>query len=258
MLKEQIVVITGASSGIGAEMARLFASYGATVCLLARSEEKLIDLSAHIGKNARYYVTDVTSDEGIKHTFDRILHDCGKIDILINNAGFAKFQLFTDTSMEDVEAMMNVNYFGLVRCTRAALPSMLERKSGHIVNIASLAGKIGTARSTAYTATKHAVLGWTNSLRQEVHGMGITVTAINPGPIDTPFFDLADPGGEYIGSMPKWFVLTPEKVAHVVFRAVVKKKAEVDVPWIGGFGVRLLSLLPRKLDPWLGKIWNFK
>lgn len=119
--------------------------------------------------------------------FTEILAAYGRIDILLNNAGYGKFAGFTEMEAQEFDDMMDVNYMGIVRCTKAVVPHMLQRGSGQIVNVASMAGKIGTARSVAYTATKHAVLGFTNALRQELRKSGITVSAVNPGPIATDF-----------------------------------------------------------------------
>src|SRR5690606_13325587 len=108
-----------------------------------------------------------------------------------------------------------------------------ERGSGAIVNIASIAGKMATAKSAAYSATKHAVLGFTNALRQELHGTGVRVMAVNPGPVATGFFDVADPGGEYANRVSR-FMVTPERVARAALDGLARGKAEVNVPsWLG-------------------------
>ena len=111
----------------------------------------------------------------------------GRIDILVNNAGFGIFKTFEDASMDEVKDMFQVNVFGLVACTKAVLPYMVNKNEGHIINIASLAGKIATRNQVRMQTTKHAVLGFTNSLRMELANTDIYVTAINPGPIDTNF-----------------------------------------------------------------------
>lgn len=126
----------------------------------------------------------------VEETVQAVIARYGKIDILLNNAGYGQFESFTDMPIESFEAMMDTNYLGIVRCTKAVLPYMLKQGNGHIVNIASMAGKIGSAKSTSYTATKHAVLGFTNALRMELKPKGIFVSSINPGPIDTGFLQL--------------------------------------------------------------------
>ena len=247
MLDNQLIVITGASSGIGAEMARQLSGLGAYVILAARSLDKLEELGRQLPGPSGVVELDVSSDDSVRRAFEHILQTYGRVDCLINNAGFGKFELLEDTSMDEFESMMNVNCMGAVRCTRAVVPLMKSAGSGQIVNIASIAGKLGTARSTAYTASKHAMLGFTNALRQELRGTGIIVSAVNPGPIDTPFFDLADPSGSYVSNV-RWFMMKPEKVAQTVVKVIQHKKEEVDLPFTAAFGMRLYGLLPRFID----------
>jgi short-subunit dehydrogenase len=239
----KIVVITGASSGIGAWMAQELSRLGAFVVLIARSEKKLQQAAAFMQGKHECIVTDITSSEQVFAAFHKIIHTYGKIDILINNAGFGVFESFNEADLGMMEQMMDVNYMGTVRCAKAVLPYMMEAKSGHIVNIASLAGKIGTAKSSGYCASKHAVLGFTNSLRQELKETGIYITAVNPGPIDTPFFDLADPSGNYSRKM-KPYMLRPEKVGQAVLRAIVKRKMEINLPVYYGWAAKFIMVFP--------------
>jgi len=187
-LEGKIVVVTGASSGIGALAAQRLSERGAVVVLAARNAEKLNRVAASLAGPYRVLEMDVGSDASVKEGFNQILKEFGRVDVLLNNAGYGKFEYLDQMPVSEFAEMMNVNYIGMVRCTKAALPSMKAARSGRIVNVASMAGKIGTAKSTAYTATKHAVIGFSSALRQEVREYGITVSTINPGPIDTPFF----------------------------------------------------------------------
>jgi short-subunit dehydrogenase len=239
----KIVVITGASSGIGAWMALELSRLGAIVILIARSEQKLQQTAAFMQGKHECMVTDITSSEQVFAAVGQIIHTYGNIDILINNAGFGVFENFSEANLATMEQMMDVNYMGTVRCTKAVLPYMLEAKSGHIVNIASLAGKIGTAKSSGYCASKHAVLGFTNSLRQELKGTGIFITAVNPGPIDTPFFEQADPSGSYASKM-KSYMLRPEQVGQAVLRAIIKRKMEINLPVLFGWAAKFIIVFP--------------
>ncbi|OPH60253.1 oxidoreductase [Paenibacillus ferrarius] len=246
-ISNKIVLITGASSGIGAEMARQFAAKGAIPILTARSTDKLEDIAASLqGQNA-VYAMDVTQTEQVNEVIEQVIARFGRIDILVNNAGYGIFESFAGAPFAHFEEMMNVNYLGIVRVTQAVLPPMLKAGSGHIVNIASMAGKIGSAKSTGYAATKHAVLGFTNSLRQELMRTGISVTAINPGPIATPFFDKADPSGNYVKNI-SWFMLKPEKVVKVMIKAIERNHSERDLPFVAGVGIKLFHLFPRLFD----------
>lgn len=257
-LNGKVAVITGASSGIGAIMAQQLAAQGAIPVLMARSVEKLGAAAAALnGREHAVYSLDVTSTAQVTAVMEQVLERFGRIDILINNAGYGVFETFLSASLDEIEQMMDVNYMGTVRCTKAVLPHMVKRGSGHIVNIASMAGKIGSAKSTGYSATKHAVLGFTNCLRQELNGTGVYVTAINPGPIDTPFFDKADPSGTYVKNI-KWFMLKPERVAAKVLQAIEKRIPEVDMPFVAGFGVKLFQLFPRVFDKLASGMLNKK
>ncbi|UHA74548.1 SDR family NAD(P)-dependent oxidoreductase [Paenibacillus sp. 481] len=256
-LQGKIVLITGASSGIGALTAQFVAERGALPILTARSQAKLAEASAAIRGEHAVMQMDVTSDEDVERVVQHIIAQYGRIDIVLNNAGFGAFKRITDMPIAEYAAMMDVNYMGIVRCTKAVLPHMLERGEGHIVNVASIAGKIGSPKSTGYTATKHAVLGFTNALRMELAGTGIAVSAVNPGPIDTPFFDLADPSGQYVNNV-RWFMMPAEKVARHLVRVMETRKSEVDLPWLGALGTRLYHLFPRLANRVAGKLLNKK
>ncbi|MEV2708986.1 SDR family oxidoreductase [Paenibacillus larvae] len=256
-VQDKIAVITGASSGLGAEIARQLAGKGAIPLLLARNQAKLEEVTGQLATTAYPYLLDITEDAGVEAVFQCIYKKHGRIDILINNAGFGIFHSFLDIPLDQFKQMMDVNYMGIVRCTKAVLPHMLRQGSGHIVNIASMAGKIGSAKSTAYSASKHAVLGFTNSLRAELAGTGIGLTAVNPGPIDTPFFDIADPEGNYVKNI-SWFMLKPEKAVNKTIQAIEKNKSEVNLPFLSAAGIKLFHLFPGLFERIAYKLLNKK
>ncbi|OXM17152.1 SDR family NAD(P)-dependent oxidoreductase [Paenibacillus herberti] len=257
MEKNKVVVITGASSGIGSLVAYHLAMAGAVPVLCGRNEERLRDAAQKIPSRCGIRLLDVTDDASVASTFKSIREEFGRVDVLINNAGFGFFKKFEDSPVEDFKAMMDTNYLGMVRCIKAVLPDMRERRSGHIINVASIAGKMATAKSSGYSASKHAVLGMTNALRQELSGSGIYVSAVNPGPIDTPFFAQADPGGTYARNISS-LMMKPEKVAKRIVGVVERPRAEINIPWPFAVGTKIYQLFPRITDRIAGPMLNKK
>lgn len=261
MMREElfgkVVLITGASSGIGARVAELLLERGAIPVLTARSMDKMRQWSASRSGEHGVYEMDVQSDSQVAEVIGQVLARYGRIDVLLNNAGFGEFMLVEDASMAHFQEMMDVNYLGTVRCTRAALPAMLQAGRGHIVNVASMAGKMASAKSAGYSATKHALLGFTNALRQELRGRGVAVSAVNPGPIDTPFFERADPEGRYVRNI-RWFMMSPDKVARAIVSVLETRRAELDMPWTAAVGTKFMQLFPRIGNALFGKLMNRK
>ncbi|WP_128657774.1 SDR family NAD(P)-dependent oxidoreductase [Paenibacillus sp. 598K] len=256
MIQGKKVLLTGATSGIGLVTAQMLIDHGALPIITGRSESKLTETYKTLRGEHGSYLMDVTSDAQVTEVIARIMTDYDGIDVLINNAGYARFETLANASIESYAEMMETNYMGTVRCSKALLPYMTERGSGQIVNIASLAGKLGTPKSTAYSATKHAVLGFTNALRLELAGSGVIVSAVNPGPVATPFFDTADPDGHYVNNV-RWMMMKPERVARAILRVIERGKREVNLPFMGAAGTLLYQLLPGLADriagPWLNK-----
>ena len=196
----KVILITGASSGIGKETAKYLISEGHTVYCAARSLGKMKDLEELGGKALQI---DVTKHDTISDGIDSIINDHGKIDVLINNAGFGLYGSVEDTSLDDARYQFEVNLFGLARTTQLVLPHMRKQHSGTIINISSMGGKIYTPLGAWYHATKHAVEGWSDCLRLELKQFGIDVVVVEPGIILTAFGDvLMDPMLERTGEGP--------------------------------------------------------
>lgn len=248
------VIITGASMGLGKEIAIEVAKRGGTPILIARSKEKLqslsIELETQFHVRAPYYQIDVGDSASIKEGFRKIV--AGEtVDVLINNAGFGIFAYFEEMEMAEAEEMFAVNVLGLIACTKAVLPSMIAQKHGQIINIASQAGKLATPKSSVYAATKHAVLGFSNSLRMEVAPHNLNVSTVNPGPIRTSFYARADRAGTYEQNVGKW-LLSSEIVAKRVVDLIEKPRREVNMPKLMNIAATLYQLFPTLVEK-LGK-----
>ncbi|MDP4162157.1 MAG: SDR family oxidoreductase [Bacillota bacterium] len=250
-LKGKNIIVTGASGGIGAEIARQCAECGANLALLARSLDKLQllkkELETHYAVTIHVYELDVSDTDKVEGVFSKIKSELGPIDVLVNNAGFGVFREAHEANLDEIKGMFNVNVIGLIACTLMVLPEMRARRSGHIINIASQAGKIATPKSSIYSATKHAVLGYTNSLRMESADSNVFVTAINPGPIATNFFEIADEKGTYVKSVQK-FMLQPEYVARKVVDAMLTPTREINLPRWMNMGSVIFALFPRLFE----------
>jgi len=210
-IENQIAVVTGAGRGIGRAIAIELGDLGARLVLVARNRAELEDTSQRIGKNASVVPVDVRKKDQLRRVFD------SPVDILVNAAGLGIFGPVTDFKDEDFETLIETNLRGIFFACRFVLPSMIERKRGHIINIASIAGKVGSANRAVYCASKFGVVGFTESLAEEVRQHGIRVSLICPGSTDTQF------GSSDAHAKARARMLRPEDVAHAV-RTIVTQE----------------------------------
>ncbi len=189
----KLILITGGSSGIGFALAKKLSALGAHVWILSRSAARLEiaaaeiqQAAAHPGQNSGFLVCDITQVHQVEETLQRFLVEQGVPDLVVNSAGYSYPQTFLNIPPEIFADQMDVNYFGTVNIIRAVLPAMLERGSGHIVNICSTAGLLTFYGFTAYSASKFALRGFTDALRSEIKGTGVDISLCFPPDTDTP------------------------------------------------------------------------
>ena len=227
------VLVTGASSGIGAALARLLAERGATVGLVARRKDRLEEVLADCRKTSpesRLWTADLADVEGAARLVLEAWDDFGYLDVLVNNAGMPKRRHVADVTADDLDETMRVNFFAPVRMSMAVLPKMLERGSGSIVNVSSLGGRLGIKHETAYCASKFALCGWSESMAIDLWNEPVDVRLIIPGAIDTEIWDKpTDEPPLYDG--PKE---PPETVAEGIVAAIEGGQFEHYLPDMKG------------------------
>ena len=252
MTTSPVILVTGASSGIGAATAKLFAAEGYRVVLAARRQEQLEALAAEIkatGNETLVVPTDITRLDQIQNLVAQTLDYFGQIDVLLNNAGLGRLTWLEKMDPQnDIEFQIQVNLIGLIQMAQAVLPHMIARQQGHIVNMGSIAGLIATPTYSVYAATKYGLRGFTEALRREISIHNIEVTGIYPGGVATRFGEKAGIQRKTKISTPKLLKLTAEDVAKSVLRVVQKPRRAVIIPGLMRPTVWLSVVFPGLVD----------
>ena len=228
-LADKVCVITGASSGIGYQTALDLAAEGARVCLVARRKERLEELLQRMpGSGHSIAVTDVSKRDDVKALVGHVKDEYGRCDVLINNAGFSgERPLFEDGGMDDIKAMMDTNFYGTVYCTAEFLPLLSDSVPSNVVNVASMAGRLAIGGAPGYSASKFAVVGFSEALYFQLRDRGVCVSVVEPGLIPTEGFPqtpvLNDP-------VMKYALGTVEGVSKAIRSAISGRKMERVVP----------------------------
>jgi uncharacterized protein len=254
--KNKIVLITGASSGIGKQTALEFAKKGANLILVARRKDKLELVAKELEKFHTIILVcqcDVSNKDQVKEMSKTVLEKFGTVDILVNNAGFAIFGSVSDLSIDEIESQMETNYFGMIYCIKNFLPTMLNKKSGHIVNVASVAASFGLPGIASYCASKFAMLGFSEGLKHELKNTGIGITVVSPIMVRTNFFDHSS-----FEKIPKYSPtsLSSKTVANAILKASNSPRLEIIVPSVVRSAVWMKNTFPYFINPILGKFFK--
>ena len=254
IFKDKVVVITGASRGIGRELAYQLAEQGAWLSLAARNGEQLATVAGECqvrGGRAIAIVTDVGEQAQCSELIQRTVDHYDRIDMLVNNAGITMWANFEDVSdISFFEQMMRVNYLGSVYCTYYALP-FLKKTKGQIIGISSLAGRNGIPKRSGYAASKHAMVGFFDTLRIEIAEHGVSVTMIYPDFVATETRKRAlGADGKPIGKSPvrESEVMPAEKCAQLIIQAAAARKRELIMTWRGKVGLWIKLIAPGIVD----------
>lgn len=257
--KDKVIIVTGASSGIGLASVRKFASLGAKVVLAARSLDKLEKIASDLNQRfaahnsqliAHCIKTDVTKEEDCKNLIDQTVRHFGKIDVLVNNAGISMRAVFKDLDLAVMKSLMDTNFWGTVYCTKYALPYLLKSK-GSVVGVISTAGYVGLPARTGYSASKFAVRGFLETLRIEHLYDGLHVMIFAPGFTTSNIRNVAltadgSPQGETPRNEER--MMSAERVARIMARGIMKKKTHMVLTPLGKATLIANRRLPRMAD----------
>ncbi|MDL2227537.1 SDR family oxidoreductase [Odoribacter sp. OttesenSCG-928-L07] len=252
-MKDKVVIVTGASSGIGLAVVEYFAIRGSKVVLAARSIDKLnviVDRLTSLNCDVFAVRTDVSDEESCKNLIERTIEKYGKIDILVNNAGISMRANFNDCELKVLHELMNVNFWGTVNCTKFALPYIIETK-GTIVGVISIAGYQPLPGRTGYSASKFAVRGFLDTVRIENKDLGVKVLVVAPGYVatDIRFKALLSDGSEQ-GYSPRNEnkMQAPELVARKIYNGIRRNRRSIIMTTLGFVTVFLRNLWPKFTD----------
>ena len=255
--KNKVVLITGASSGIGKQTAIEFAKLGSSIILVARRKNKLEQVENELKQfnvNTLVCACDVSKKDQVEELSKIVLQKFDSIDILVNNAGFAIYGSVSDLSINEIESQMETNYFGMIYCVKNFLPLMLKKKSGHIVNVASVGASFSVPGVSSYCATKFAMLGFSEGLKHELYGTGVGLTVVSPIMVRTPLFE--HPSFTNFSKFSTGVSLSSETVAKTIIKASNSSRLEIVVPSVARVVIWFKQTFPFLINPIIGRIFR--
>ncbi len=248
-LLDRVVWITGASSGIGAAAARVLVQAGARVVLTARREERLRAVAAPLGAGADVVVADLAHSEERVRAHAAAVAAFGRVDVLVNNAGIGRLGWLEELDDTRVAGQLALNLEATIHLSRLTVGDMLARRSGHIVNIASIAGLIAPPTYSVYSATKFGMRGFSEALRREVGPRGVAVSVISPGAVhDTEWAAGAGISRQSGVTTPGWLALSANQVATTIRNVILRPRREVVMPWPLAVAAAFNGLAPGVVD----------
>ena len=251
-----VVLITGGSSGIGKQLAADFLRAGVQVIIASQIRDSLTEAVTELSRISPRVVgieCDIGNCNSVLRMAEEVLKNHGCPDILVNNAGFATYQTFEDSSLDEIERLINVNFLGAVRCTKVFLSHMIARRSGIIVNIASIAGRLIMTPNGTYGAAKHGMVAWSEALKYELFRFNIQVNVICPGRVETAFFEHET----FKNRAPRAetrYTITVDDVSRATLQAIRRNRFLTYVPHHLGVLVWLINAFPFVVKPVWGRL----
>lgn len=251
--KNKTIWITGASSGIGESFAKTFYKEGANLILSSRRVEELERVKSELGgddETIKILTLDLAEPASLEDKSKQAHELFGGIDVLVNNGGVSQRSLFAETDLDTIRRLMEINFFGSVALTRFVLPHMMEKKSGHIIVTSSVAGKFGTKFRSGYAASKHALQGIFDCIRQEMYEYNVDVTMVCPGPIKTNITQnsLTADGSSFgeLGNLHT-SAMDADEMVRRIWNGITSRKEEIYI----SSPKERLALLVKRISPWL-------
>jgi len=256
MISGKLILITGGSSGIGKHLAGKLLEYGNRIVIASNNStdlEQSVDELRLISSRVFFHKVDVGNSDSVQIMASSVLQEHGCPDILVNNAGFATYRTFEESPFDEIERLVNVNLLGAMRCTHSFLPAMIARHHGTIVNVASIAGKLVMTPNGVYSASKHGLVTWSETLKYELARFNINISVVCPGRVETAFFD-HETFKTRIQRSETELTIPIEVVTQKIISSIEKKRFLTFIPSYYGLLIWLINTFPYFSNPLYGRL----